>query len=138
MQPEHFGRHGPGSPTGCDAKRGRFHGNAAARGHGRPLLVMVRTARFALALALAAWSTLALAAAPPAQPKEGPGGSDYVASEVTKRAIGDTSGASFVFHAAGAPADPRPVVVFFLAWGGVEPHGYRGPVDPLARHGVFV
>jgi dienelactone hydrolase len=99
---------------------------------------MVRTARFALALALAASSTLALAATPPAQPKEGPGGSDYVASDVAKRAIGDTSGASFVFHAAGAPADPRPVVVFLHAWGAVNPQGYGGLIDHLARKGYLV
>jgi len=99
---------------------------------------MVRIARFALALALAASSTLALAATPPAQPKEGPGGSDYVASEVTKRAIGDASASSFVFHAASAAASPRPVVVFLHAWGAVNPQGYGGLIEHLARKGYLV
>src|SRR4051812_15525569 len=99
---------------------------------------MVRTARFALALALAALSTLALAATPPAQPKEGPGGSDYVASDVTKSAIGDASAASFVFHAAGPAASPRPVIVFLHAWGAVNPQGYGGLIEHLARKGYLV
>ena len=84
----------------------------------RPFLPMSRlTARFALVLALAASPVSVTAATPPAQPKEGPGGSNYVASEVAKRAIGNASATSFVFHAAGPAASPRPVVVLLHAWG---------------------
>ena len=61
-------------------------------------------ARVVLVAALAA--SPALAATPPAQPKEGPGGSDYVGSEVAKRVLGDASGATFAFHAAGPAANP--------------------------------
>ena len=88
----------------------------------RPFLLMSRiVARYALALTLAASPASVMAATPPVQPKEGPGGSDYVASEVTKRVIGNASAASFVFHAAGQAANPRPVIVFLHAWGAVNP-----------------
>jgi dienelactone hydrolase len=80
----------------------------------------------------------ALGAAPPAQPKSGPGGADYAATDVTKRAIGTASSASFVFHAAGTPAEPRPVVVLLHAWGAVNPQIYGGLIDHLARKGYLV
>jgi dienelactone hydrolase len=80
----------------------------------------------------------ALAATPPAQPKSGPGGSDYVAGDVVKRAVGRASAASFVFHAAGAPAEPRAVVVFLHAWGAVNPAVYGGWIEHLARKGHLV
>jgi acetyl esterase/lipase len=80
----------------------------------------------------------ALGAGPPAQPKSGPGGADYAATDVTKRAIGTTSSASFVFHAAGTPAEPRPVVVLLHAWGAVNPQIYGGLIDHLARKGYLV
>src|SRR4051812_33664497 len=93
-------------------------------------------ARFALALA--ASPVPVIAATPPAQLKEGPGGSDYSASEVTKRAIGNASAASFVFHAAGPAASPRPVVVLLHAWGAVNPQSYGGLIEHLARKGYLV
>ena len=45
--------------------------------------------------------------------EKGPGGADYVAAEVTKRAVGRASAATYVFHAAGprqraAPGRRRP------------------------------
>jgi acetyl esterase/lipase len=105
----------------------------------RPFLLMSRiVARFALALTLAASPASVMAATPPVQPKEGPGGSDYVASEVTKRVIGNASAASFVFHAAGQAANPRPVIVFLHAWGAVNPQSYGGLIEHLARKGYLV
>jgi dienelactone hydrolase len=80
----------------------------------------------------------ALGAAPPVQPKSGPGGADYVATEVTKRAVGTASAASFVFHAAGPAAEPRPVIVLLPAWGAVNPQIYGGLIDHLARKGYLV
>lgn len=80
----------------------------------------------------------ALAATPPAQPKTGPGGSDYGASEVVKRAVGRASAATFVFHGAGTPSEPRPVVVFLHAWGAVNPAAYGGWIEHLARKGHLV
>ncbi|HEX2508919.1 MAG TPA: alpha/beta hydrolase, partial [Microvirga sp.] len=64
-----------------------------------------------LLLAASCWAASAQAATPPKQPEKGPGGSDYVASQVAKRAVGTASSATYVFHAAGNAAAPRPVVV---------------------------
>lgn len=80
----------------------------------------------------------AQAATPPKQPEQGPGGSDYKISEVTKRATGTASAGTFVFHGAGAAAEPRPVVVFLHSWGAVNPALYGGWIDHLARKGHLV
>ena len=80
----------------------------------------------------------ALAAAPPAQPKSGPGGSDYAGAQVVKRAIGRASAATYVFHLADTPAAPRPVVVFKHAWGQPNPQAYGGWIEHLARKGNLV
>ncbi|HKH32666.1 MAG TPA: alpha/beta hydrolase [Beijerinckiaceae bacterium] len=80
----------------------------------------------------------ALAAAPPAQPKSGPGGSDYAGVQVVKRAIGRASAATYVFHLADTPAAPRPVVVFMHAWGQPNPQAYGGWIEHLARKGNLV
>jgi len=79
-----------------------------------------------------------LAATPPAQPKSGPGGSDYVSTAVVKRAVGRASAATYVFHGADTPAQPRPVVVFLHAWGAVNPAAYGGWIEHLARKGNLV
>jgi dienelactone hydrolase len=94
-------------------------------------------ARLLVAGALAA-SSGALAATPPAQPKSGPGGADYLGMQVVKRAIGRASAASYVFHLADAPAAPRPVVVFMHAWGQPNPQAYGGWIEHLARKGNLV
>src|ERR687890_2239173 len=80
----------------------------------------------------------AFAAGPPAQPKSGPGGADYVATEVTRRAVGTATSATFVFHPAGTAAEPRPVVGFLHAWGAVNPQIYGGLIDHLVRKGYLV
>jgi dienelactone hydrolase len=90
-----------------------------------------------LAAALVA-PAAAFGAGPPAQPKTGPGGADYVATDVTKRAVGTATSATFVFHAAGPAAEPRPVVVLLHAWGAVNPQIYGGLIDHLARKGYLV
>ncbi len=97
-------------------------------------------ARLLVAVALAAASApwAALAAAPPAQPKSGPGGTDYLGAEVVKRAIGRGSSASYVFHLAETPTAPRPVVVFLHAWGQPNPQAYGAWIEHLARKGNLV
>jgi acetyl esterase/lipase len=80
----------------------------------------------------------AFGAGPPLQPKSGPGGLDYVATDVTKRAVGTASSASFVFHGAGTAAEPRPVIILLHAWGAVNPQIYGGLIDHLARKGYLV
>src|SRR3954453_16509057 len=93
-------------------------------------------ARLAILGLLAA--SAAVGAAPPPQPKSGPGGAEYVATDVVKRAVGRASAASYVFHAAGAAAEPRPVVVFIHAWGATNPQAYGGWINHLARKGFLV
>jgi pimeloyl-ACP methyl ester carboxylesterase len=96
---------------------------------------LLRALIFAAALLAA---SAAAAATPPTQPKSGPGGSDYVADEVRKRAVGRASAATYVFHAAAPEAEPRPVVVFLHAWGAANPQVYGGWIEHLARRGYLV
>jgi hypothetical protein len=96
--------------------------------------------RFSIPVLLAAVlaGPAALAATSPAQPEKGPGGSDYAAKDVVKRAVGRASAATFVFHAAGPAAAPRSVVVLFPSWGATNPMLYGGWIEHLARRGHLV
>jgi dienelactone hydrolase len=80
----------------------------------------------------------ALAATPPGQPEQGPGGKDYKSPEVVKRGIGTASAGTFVFHGTDTPPAPRPVVVFLHSWGAVNPGLYGGWIEHLARKGNLV
>lgn len=91
-----------------------------------------------LALALLVAALPALAATPPPQPKQGPGGADYSAAAVTKRALGTSAAPTYVFHPAGPASGPRPVVVFLHAWGAVNPLVYGAWMEHLARKGNLV
>ena len=84
-------------------------------------------------LGLLSFAPAAVAATPPEQPKTGPGGSDYRASEVKKRAVGRQSAATFAFHAAEKAAAPRPVIVFLHSWGGANPQLYGGLIEHMGR-----
>ena len=87
-----------------------------------------------VAMAQPAWS-----AAPPAQPKEGPGGIGDRDATITKRGLGKAGAGSFVFHKAGAaPSEGRPVIVLLHAWGAPNPQAYGGWIDHLARTGALV
>lgn len=81
---------------------------------------------------------VAMAATPPGQPGQGPGGSDYKIAEVVKRGTGTVSSGTYVFHGNDTPAAPRPVAVFFHSWGAVNPALYGGFIDHLARKGHLV
>jgi dienelactone hydrolase len=80
----------------------------------------------------------AVAATPPKQPEQGPGGADYRIAEVVKRSTGLASNGSFVFHGSDTPKEARPVVVFLHSWGGVNPSLYGGWIEHLARKGYLV
>lgn len=80
----------------------------------------------------------AVAATPPKQPDQGPGGADYRIADVTKRAVGTASAGTFVFHGADPASEPRPVAVFFHSWGAVNPALYGGWIEHLARKGYLV
>ncbi|HEY8383073.1 MAG TPA: alpha/beta hydrolase [Microvirga sp.] len=98
----------------------------------------MRRTLLTLALLASCGASGALAATPPKQPEKGPGGADYKAAEVTKRAVGRASAATYVFHAPGQPAGPRPVVVVFHSWGAASPQFYGGWIEHLARRGNLV
>ena len=101
-------------------------------------LTMARRLALGL-LALLATAAPSFAASPPPQPKAGlPGGADNPDAEVVKRAVGRASAATYAFHMAGQPAQPRPVVVFLHGWGAVNPMTYGGWIDHLARRGYLV
>ena len=77
-----------------------------------------------------------LAAAPPAQPTDGPGGVGDKAATITKRAVGKASAATYAFYRAGpAPEGGRPVAVFLHAWGAPNPQAYGAWIDHLAQIG---
>lgn len=80
----------------------------------------------------------AAAAEGPAQPAKGPGGSDYVTSDVIKRSVGAGSEQAFVFYPAEPADKPRPVVVFLHTWGAVSPKWYGAWIGHLARKGNVV
>ncbi|WP_084731518.1 chlorophyllase/cutinase-like alpha/beta fold protein [Microvirga vignae] len=80
---------------------------------------------------------VAIAATPPGQPGQGPGGSDYKTAEVVRRGTGTVSSGAYIFHGNDTPAS-RPVVVFFHSWGAVNPALYGGFIDHLARKGYLV
>lgn len=84
---------------------------------------------------------LALAAAdkpsPPAQPAEGPGGSDYAYDRISVSALGEGAEEVLLFEPAGA-AGPRPVVVLLHGWGAVNPRTYGAWIEHLVRHGAVV
>jgi hypothetical protein len=83
--------------------------------------------------------TAAQAAAPPAQPAEGPGGAGDRKATIVKRLLGRGTATTFAFHAGGAaPEAGRPVAVFLHGWGVVNPQSYGGWIDHLVRQGWLV
>jgi dienelactone hydrolase len=81
----------------------------------------------------------ALAAMPPTQPADGPGGVGDRAATIVKRGLGRASASTFAFYKAGpAPAEGRSVVVFLHGWGAVNPQSYGAWIDHLARMGHLV
>lgn len=102
----------------------------------RPTSPTVRAAMAAV-LALAV-PVAAGAATTPIQPAKGPGGSDYVATDVVKKAYGSGSAQAFVFRPAGPSEAARPIVVFVHAPGAISPKYYGAWIEHLARKGNIV
>ncbi len=90
-------------------------------------------------LFLAALSDGAVAAPPPGQPADGPGGVGDRSATIVKRGLGRASAATFAFYKSGpAPAEGRPVAILLHAWGAPNPQPYGGWIDHLARNGYLV
>ncbi|WP_298956578.1 alpha/beta hydrolase [uncultured Methylobacterium sp.] len=96
--------------------------------------------RLALTLTLGlAGAYGAVAATPPPQPKEGPGGSAYGAATVVKRALGRSGAVTLAFYGnTPPPPQGRPVAVFLHAWGATNPQVYGAWIEHLARSGYLV
>lgn len=99
---------------------------------------MRRLSSIALASILLLSSAAAVAAMPPSQPEQGPGGKDYQKTAIIKRAIGKSTAPVFVFHADSKPEKTRPVIVFFHSWGGNNPQYYGKWFEHLAQKGYLV
>ncbi|MBB3904951.1 alpha/beta hydrolase fold domain-containing protein [Methylobacterium brachythecii] len=98
----------------------------------------LRPATLSLLVALGV-SAPAMAAPPPTQPLEGPGGVGDKGATVVKRAVGTASASTYAFYKSGpAPAEGRPVAVLLHAWGATNPRAYGGWIDHLARNGWLV
>lgn len=91
------------------------------------------------AACLISLATPVIAATPPNQPAEGPGGVGDRAAAIVKRGLGKAGSGSFVFYKSGdAPAQGRPVVILLHAWGAPNPQAYGSWIDHLARTGSLV
>lgn len=99
---------------------------------------MRRHSSFAFAFILLLSSGAAVAATPPQQPEQGPGGRDYQKMAIIKRAVGKAVAPVFVFHADNKPEMARPVIVFFHSWGGNNPQYYGKWFEHLAQKGNLV
>ena len=90
-------------------------------------------------LAVLGWAAPSLAAAPPPQPADGPGGVGDKTATVVKRGVGTAGASTYAFFKSGAaPSDGRPVAVFLHAWGAPNPRGYGAWIDHLVRNGWLV
>ena len=92
----------------------------------------------AACLAAIVFAGPAVAAAPPPQPKTGPGSSLDATTDVVKRAVGRASALTYAYHLASTPASPRSVVVLLHGWGAVNPVVYGGWIEHLVRRGHLV
>lgn len=80
----------------------------------------------------------ALAALPPDQPLQGPGGAEYPCGRVIRTIQGSGDQAYYLFE----PDEPRPatapLVVFLHGWGGTNPDYYHTWIEHLVRKGSIV
>jgi hypothetical protein len=77
-------------------------------------------------------------AAPPAQPRQGPGGAEYGHASFVQELVGDGAQACWIFRPSGAVTGAAPVVAFFHGWAGVNPANYGGWIVHLVRRGAIV
>ena len=76
--------------------------------------------------------------APPGQPAEGPGGSDYTHATVAEMSFGEEENQCWIFEPAQPKPASAPVIVFLHGWGAQSPLPYRSWVDHIVRHGNIV
>ncbi|RIL12245.1 MAG: hypothetical protein DCC75_00775 [Proteobacteria bacterium] len=91
-----------------------------------------------LALMLAISQRLACAASPPAQPKSGPGGSDYAHLSVQATKHGADAAGYWIFEPAHPRPNSAPVIVFNHGFGASDPRSYGAWISHLVRKGNAV
>ncbi|MEW6380331.1 MAG: alpha/beta hydrolase [bacterium] len=78
------------------------------------------------------------AAAPPAQPLSGPGGSDYPHTGVISSVHGQGDLKYYIFEPHGPKPEIAPLIVFAHGWGGINPTDYGSWINHLVRNGNIV
>lgn len=77
--------------------------------------------------------------APPEQPKQGPGGADYVYAKVAQHSTGSADGDVVVFWPEDAGAsDTLQTIVFTHGWGAIKPDYYLAWIEHIVRKGSIV
>lgn len=75
---------------------------------------------------------------PPTQPSSGPGGSDYPHAGFRRTFCGQDERAFWIFEPHAPRPNQAPLVCFFHAWGGTNPHIYGNWIVHLVRKGHMV
>lgn len=75
---------------------------------------------------------------PPSQPATGPGGKQYVHSNVTKNRYGKGGEEYWIFEPDAPKPATSPVIVFLHGWGGMNPLYYGAWIDHLVKRGNIV
>ncbi len=91
-----------------------------------------------LACAAAASDIVGGTAAPPIQPKSGPGGSNYPCAGKKVQTYGEGDFQYWLYEPANPSPKSAPVIVFNHGWGAMEPRSYDGWIDHLAKRGNIV
>jgi poly(3-hydroxybutyrate) depolymerase len=77
-------------------------------------------------------------ARPPEQPKTGPGGADY-RHEAVRRSLHGEGGKEYWLFEPQEPAPAKaPLIIFLHGFSVMDPHGYMGWIEHLARRGNVV
>lgn len=83
-------------------------------------------------------TTTHAAPTPPAQPATGPGGADYVYTQVASHSSGNDGDDVTVFWPEKSAEKKLPVIVFTHGWGAMKPEHYLGWIHHLVRRGAIV
>jgi pimeloyl-ACP methyl ester carboxylesterase len=77
-------------------------------------------------------------ASPPSQPQSGPGGKQYLHTEVIKNRYGKGAQEYWIFEPDSPKPRSAPVIVFLHGWGGMNPSYYGAWLDHLVKRGNIV
>ena len=75
---------------------------------------------------------------PPSQPQTGPGGKQYVHTNVVKNRYGKGGEEYWIFEPESPKPSTAPLIVFLHGWGGMNPLYYGAWIDHLVKRGNIV